>query len=55
MCLLAAQPVDIVFGVGNYKDFAQGDPYGFQHQVSPTNVLATVTAAINNWLAASRN
>src|SRR5262249_24321912 len=36
-------------GVGNYKDFAQGDPYGFQHQLSPTNVAATVTAAINAW------
>jgi hypothetical protein len=28
---LAALPLDIAFGVGNYKDFAQGDPYGFQH------------------------
>jgi hypothetical protein len=55
LATLAAEPVDIVFGVGNYKDFAQCDPYGFQHQVSPTNVLATVTAAINNWLAASWN
>jgi hypothetical protein len=43
--------VDIVFGVGNYKDFASGDPYGFQHQVSPTNVTATVTAGINAWSA----
>jgi len=49
---LAALPVNMVFGVGNYKDFAQGDPYGFQHQVSPTNVTATVTAAINTWSAA---
>lgn len=52
LAALAALPVDIVFGVGNYKDFAQGDPYGFQHQVSPTNVTATVTAAINTWSAA---
>ena len=41
--------VDIVFGVGNYKDF--GDPPAFQHQLSPTNVVASVTAAINNWSA----
>jgi len=52
LAALAALPVDIVFGVGNYKDFAQGDPYGFQHQVSPTNVAAAVTAAINTWSAA---
>lgn len=52
LAALAALPVDIVFGVGNYKDFAQGDLYGFQHQVSPTNVAATVTAAINTWSAA---
>lgn len=51
LAALAALPADIVFGVGNYKDFAQGDPYGFQHQVSPTNVTATVTAAINTWSA----
>src|SRR3984893_8005086 len=43
--------IDLVFGVGNYKDFASGDPYAFQHQVSPTNVTATVTAAINAWSA----
>lgn len=41
--------VDMVFGVGNYKDFGSGDPYGFKHQVSPTNVVATVTAGINAW------
>ncbi len=40
---------DMVFGVGNYKDFLSGDPFAFQHQVSPTNVVATVTAAINSW------
>ena len=42
---------DIVFGVGNYKDFASGDPYGFQHQLSPTNATPPVTAAINAWSA----
>jgi hypothetical protein len=43
--------VDMMFGVGNYKDFASGDPYAFQHQVSPTNAAATITAAINSWSA----
>jgi hypothetical protein len=42
---------DIAFGVGNYKDFASGDPYGFQHQVSPTHSLPTATAGINAWSA----
>jgi hypothetical protein len=48
---LAGLGVDMAFGVGNYKDFGSGDPYCFQHQVSPTNVAATVTAAINTWAA----
>ncbi len=48
---LAGLGVDMAFGVGNYKDFGSGDPYCFQHQVSPTNVAATVTAAINTWSA----
>ena len=51
LAALGALGIDIAFGVGNYKDFASGDPYGFQHQVSPTNVAATVTAAINAWSA----
>lgn len=42
---------DLMFGVGNYKDFATGDPFGFQHQVSLTNVTALVTAGINGWSA----
>lgn len=46
---LSGLGVDMAFGVGNYKDFAAGDPYAFQHQVSPTNVAATVTAAIDAW------
>jgi len=49
---LSGLGVDMAFGVGNYKDFAPGDPYAFQHQVSPTSVAATVTAAINAWSAA---
>ncbi len=49
---LSGLGVDLAFGVGNYKDFASGDPYAFQHQVNPTNVAATVTAGINTWSAA---
>lgn len=52
---LSGLGVDMVFGVGNYKDFASGDPYCFQHQVTPTNVVPTVTAAINSWLASGGN
>jgi hypothetical protein len=48
---LVGSGVDMAFGVGNYKDFGGGDPYCFQHQVSPTGVAATVTAAINTWSA----
>ena len=48
---LAGMGIDMVFGVGNYKDFNAVDPFCFQHQVSPTNVAATVTAAINTWAA----
>jgi len=51
LAALGALGVDVAFGVGNYKDFASGDPYGFAHQVSPTKVAATVTAAINAWAA----
>jgi hypothetical protein len=48
---LSGLGIDIFFGVGNYKDFLSGDPYGFQHQVSLTNTAATVTAGINAWSA----
>lgn len=51
LAALGGLGVDMVFGVGNYKDFATGGPFAFQHQVSPTNVAATVTAAINAWSA----
>lgn len=49
---LAGLGVDLAFGVGNYKDFASGDPYGFQHQLGPTSTAASVAAAINTWSAA---
>lgn len=52
---LNALGVDIMFGVGNYKDFASGDPFCFQHQVSPTNAVPVVTGAINTWLASGGN
>jgi Integrin beta chain VWA domain len=52
LAALAALPADIAYGVGNYKDFAQGThPYGFQHQLSPTSSTTAVTAAINTWSA----
>ena len=51
LATLGALGVDLAFGVGNYKDFRSGDPYCFAHQVSPTNMAATVTAAINTWTA----
>jgi Integrin beta chain VWA domain len=44
--------IDMVFGVGNYKDFDPSSAYAFQHQVSPTNSAAAVTTAINTWSAA---
>jgi len=45
---LSGLGLDMVFGVGNYKDFPS-DPFAFQHQLSPTNVVPTVIAAINTW------
>jgi hypothetical protein len=51
LATLGGLGADLVFGVGNYKDFRSGDPFCFQHQVSPTNAVATVTAAINTWAA----
>lgn len=51
LAALGGLAVDIAFGVGNYKDFASGDPYAFQHQVSPSTVTATITTAINAWSA----
>lgn len=43
--------VDIAFGVGNYKDFASGDPYAFQHQLAPATTPAAAAAAIGAWSA----
>ncbi len=51
LATLGGLGADLVFGVGNYKDFRSGDPFCFQHQVSPSNVAASVTAGINAWAA----
>ena len=48
---LGGVTADLAFGVGNYRDFPD-DAYAFQHQLAPTTVPATVTAAINSWSAA---
>ncbi len=42
---------DLVYGVGNYRDFTDPAPYPFQHQLNPTASAAAVTAAINTWTA----
>jgi hypothetical protein len=44
-------PIDIAFGVGNYKDFPATKP-PFMHQLDPDTNAAAVTAAINTWAAA---
>lgn len=49
--ILASLPAGMAFGVGNYKDFASGDPYCFQHQLSPTTNAAVAQTAINAWSA----
>jgi hypothetical protein len=43
-------PIDIAFGVGNYKDFPETKP-PFTHQLAPDTNAAAVTAAINAWAA----
>jgi hypothetical protein len=40
---------DLAYGVGNYRDFSDGGPYPFQHQLNPTSNTAAVAAAINTW------
>jgi hypothetical protein len=41
----------MAFGVGNYKDFANGDPYCFQHQQSLNTNIVPAQAAITAWSA----
>lgn len=43
--------LDLMFGVGNYKDFPPASPSPFTHQLNPTNVAANITAAIGTWSA----
>lgn len=47
---LGALGLDLAYGVGNYKDFPS-DPFAFSHQLSVTNVEASVQAAIAAWSA----
>ncbi len=42
---------DLMFGVGNYKDFPPAAPSPFSHQLNPTNIAANITAAIGTWSA----
>jgi hypothetical protein len=52
---LNALGLDMVFGVGNYKDFQPGAefpaPFAFQHQLNPTTTVADVKNAFNAWSA----
>lgn len=48
---LAGLGADLVFGVGNYKDFLSGDPFAFQNQLAPTAATASVVSAISGWSA----
>jgi hypothetical protein len=40
---------DLMFGVGNYRDFLTTDPFAFQHQLSPTNSAPRSRRAISAW------
>jgi hypothetical protein len=50
LAALSTTGLNFAYGVGNYKDFP-GDPFAFQHQLSPTGIIADVTNAINAWAA----
>jgi hypothetical protein len=43
-------PIDIAFGVGNYRDLPEDKP-PFKHQLNPDTNTAAVTAAIGTWSA----
>lgn len=43
--------LDMVFGVGNYRDFPPASPSPFTHQLAPTNVAANASTAIGAWAA----
>jgi len=48
---LSGLGLDLMFGVGNYKDFPPASPSPFTHQLNPTNVAANITTAIGTWSA----
>ncbi len=48
---LSGLGLDLMFGVGNYKDFPPASPSPFRHQLNPTSSAAAVTAAIGAWSA----
>lgn len=48
---LSGLGLDLMFGVGNYKDFPPASPSPFTHQLNPTNVAANITSAIGTWSA----
>lgn len=48
---LSGLGLDLMFGVGNYKDFPPASPSPFSHQLAPTNIAATITTAIGAWSA----
>ncbi|WP_256080216.1 vWA domain-containing protein [Massilia sp. YIM B04103] len=48
---LSGLGMDLMFGVGNYRDFPPMAPSPFSHQLNPTNAAPAVTAAIGAWSA----
>lgn len=48
---LSGLGLDLMFGVGNYKDLPPAAPSPFTHQLNPTNVAASITSAIGTWSA----
>ena len=48
---LSGLGLDLMFGVGNYKDFPPASPSPFSHQLNVTNSAAAITAAIGAWSA----
>jgi hypothetical protein len=48
---LSGLGLDLAFGVGNYRDFPPATPSPFSHQLNPTGVAASITAAVGAWSA----
>ena len=48
---LSGLGLDLMFGVGHYRDFPPATPSPFTHQLNPTGVAANITAAIGTWSA----